>query len=139
MAIRKKESVILVEICNELRSKGKISRKENIDHLKYFERRFKEAINLTDKGKVKKYIFKPSKRIIWIVQGRKKKYQIFSETNFCSCDDYYFRVMEKEKEMCYHLMAQKIAEALNKYEMEELPDSKYGLITKKLRSKKELI
>ena len=139
MTLRKKESLILSEICDELRSEGEISRKENIDRLEHFGRRFKEAINLANKKRVKKYFFKPSKRVIWVVQGRKKEYQIFPETNFCSCDDYYFRVMKLEKGLCYHLIAQKIAEALNKYESEEMSDGKYGAITEKFRTKKELI
>jgi predicted nucleic acid-binding Zn finger protein len=139
MALRKKESLILSEICDELRSEGKISREENIHRSEHFGKRFKEAINLANKKRVKKYIFKPSKRVIWVVQGRKKEYQIFPETNFCSCDDYYFRVMNLEKGLCYHLIAQKIAKALDKYESEEMSDGKYGAITMKFRTKKELI
>ena len=99
MSLRKKESSVLYEICVELHSKGKISKNENIKSLQIFGNRFKEAINLVNKRRIKKYIFKPSKRAIWIVQGRKKEYQIFPETNFCSCDDYYFRVMKSEKEL----------------------------------------
>jgi predicted nucleic acid-binding Zn finger protein len=133
MSLRKKESSVLYEICAELDSKGKISKNENIKSLQIFGNRFKEAINLVNKRRVKRYIFKPSKRAIWIVHGRMKEYQIFPETNFCSCDDYYFRVMKSEKELCYHLIAQKIAEALDKYDSEELSDKDYSLITKKFR------
>ena len=133
MSLRKKESSILSEICKELRSSGKISKNENIASLKILERRFKEAINLANRRRVKKYIFKPSNRAIWIIQGRKKEYQVFPETNFCSCDDYYYRVMKLEKELCYHLIAQKIAEALDKHELGELPDKKYSLITERFR------
>jgi len=136
MASRKKEALMLSKICNELRLRGKIINIENVEILKHFGKRYHDAIGLVEKEYVKKYIFKPSGRVIWIVDGRKNKYQIFPEANFCSCDDYYFRVMRFEKDLCYHLVAQKIAESLNKFKKMEMPDVDYGVITEKFRSKK---
>jgi predicted nucleic acid-binding Zn finger protein len=138
MAKRKKETLILSKICNELRTKGELSSKESLNSVKLFRKRYDDAINLVDENCIKKYIFKPSRRILWVVEGRKKEYQIFPETNFCSCDDYYFRVMKFEKDLCYHLIAQKIAEALSKYQKMEMSDSDYASITKKFRPEREV-
>jgi predicted nucleic acid-binding Zn finger protein len=138
MAKRKKETLILSKICNELRTKGELSSKESLNSVKLFRKRYDDAINLVDENCIKKYIFKPSRRILWVVEGRKKAYQIFPETNFCSCDDYYFRVMKFEKDLCYHLIAQKIAEALSKYQKMEMSDSDYTSITKEFRPEREV-
>ncbi|MCW3975689.1 MAG: hypothetical protein NWE86_05550 [Candidatus Bathyarchaeota archaeon] len=138
MAIRKKETLMLSKICDELRTKGELSSKASLRSVKHFRKRYDDAINLVDVNCIKKYIFKPSRRIIWVVEGRKKEYQIFPETNFCSCDDYYFRVMKFEKDLCYHLVAQKIAEALNKYQKMEMSDSDYASITRKFRPEREV-
>lgn len=138
MAIRKKETLMLSQICDELRTKGELSSKESLKSLKHFRKRYDNAINLVDKKRIKKYIFKPSRRILWVVEGRKKEYQIFPETNFCSCDDYYFRVMKFEKDLCYHLVAQNIAEALDKFITIEMSDSEYASITKKFRPEREV-
>jgi len=52
------------------------------------------------------------------------------EAEFCTCDDFYFRVLDKKVHLCYHLIAQKIARALGWYETieehDELHDSLMG-------------
>ncbi len=48
---------------------------------------------------------------------------------FCSCDDFYFRVMDGEVHLCYHLIAQKIAAALKQYDEIEENDELYNSLT----------
>jgi predicted nucleic acid-binding Zn finger protein len=74
---------------------------------------------------VKKYVFKPSGRTVWIVIGRERDYLIMPEAEFCMCDDFYFRVLDKKIHLCYHLMAQKIARNLGWYETLEENDKLY--------------
>jgi predicted nucleic acid-binding Zn finger protein len=57
---------------------------------------------------------------------------------FCTCDDYYFRVMEHKRELCYHVIAQQISEALGRHNVTEMADSRYAEITDKLTAKSSL-
>jgi predicted nucleic acid-binding Zn finger protein len=99
--------------------------------------RFKNALELVEKRKVHRYKFKPSGRTIWTVKGRKGVYQVISETNFCNCDDYYFRVMDGKRALCYHIIAQKVASALGRYETTDLRDTQYSKITQQWRTRPE--
>jgi len=47
------------------------------------------------------------------------------EAEFCSCDDFYFRVLDREIHLCYHLIAQKLAKILEWYEIIEEHDELY--------------
>jgi len=96
-----------------------------------FGDRYEKALGLVEKGAVKCYLFHPSGRVIWEVQGKDSTYQVMSHTNFCNCDDYYFRVMSAKKQLCYHIIAQKIAFALGRYEKEEDNDVEYERITRR--------
>jgi predicted nucleic acid-binding Zn finger protein len=62
---------------------------------------------------------------------------VIPETNFCNCDDYYFRVMDGKRALCYHIIAQKIAFALGRYETSDLRDNQYGKITQQWRTRPE--
>ena len=50
---------------------------------------------------------------------------------FCTCDDYYFRVMDHKKQLCYHIIAQSLSEAMGKYTVTDMIDSLYPEITSK--------
>jgi predicted nucleic acid-binding Zn finger protein len=113
----------------ELKKNHVISRELNDRLLKVLGERFTNGMELVDSRKVKRYEFRPSKRIVWVVQGRRSKYQVIPEIPFCYCDDYYFRVMDKKRGLCYHIIAQKIAEATNQCEKISRKDSQYSTIT----------
>ncbi|HIQ29720.1 MAG TPA: hypothetical protein EYH45_04065 [Candidatus Caldiarchaeum subterraneum] len=99
---------------------------------------FEEAYHTVRSGRVKKYIFTPSRRILWIVVGRQRDYLILQKANFCTCDDFFFRVLDHAKPMCYHILAVKIAELTNRYETVEESDSWYKrLLSEWLSSRKE--
>jgi predicted nucleic acid-binding Zn finger protein len=42
------------------------------------------------------------------------------------CDDFYFRVLDQRIHLCYHLIAQKIAEVLDWYDKIEERDELYN-------------
>ena len=120
-----KEVNMLEQICEEAQILGEIS-KSHINQLsEAFGSRFIKAWNAVKEKRVKKYVFSPSKRIVWIVVGWEKEYQIMPAAGFCSCDDFYFRVMDRETNICYHLIAQKIAEALKEFDNIEEDDKLY--------------
>ena len=133
----RKELQSIDKICAEIRLSRGINSRIRAKLLAYFANRFENALNLVETGKVKKYAFSPSGRIIWAVSGRKAEYQVIPESNFCSCDDYYFRVIDQRRQLCYHIIAQRLADALGKYDLEKLPDSSYSGITERWHPEKE--
>jgi len=104
---------------------------------KTFGERFSNGWDVANAGKVRRIEFKPSARVVWVVQGRKNEYQVMPDIPFCYCDDYYFRVMDKKRGLCYHIIAQHIAEALNKFETISKNDSQYPTITERWRAKEK--
>ncbi len=98
---------------------------------KTFDKNFVEAMKLVDQHRVKLVTFAPSGRVVWVVTGRKKEYQVVPQSMFCTCDDYYFRVMGRKKQLCYHLIAQHLADALESQDRSELVDSDYAIFTTK--------
>src|SRR3989442_7587053 len=96
-----------------------------------FQKRFSQAMELVEEEKVRRYVFSPSGRTIWVVAGKHGEYQVLPESMFCSCDDYFFRVMSGKKQVCYHIIAQQMGEALGKYRTTDLADSNYAQITSK--------
>ncbi|MGB9622750.1 MAG: hypothetical protein ACPL07_02785 [Candidatus Bathyarchaeia archaeon] len=110
------ELTILERVCNEARSEGSI-RRDMWDLLKStFGARFDKAWKLVSEKRIKHYTFKPSGRIAWIAVGRDAEYQLLPNARYCGCDDFYFRIINEGGGLCYHLVAQRLAEALNFYE-----------------------
>ena len=115
----------LTAICREAKTHGKLSGKNLNDLYDLFGQRFTKALGTLKENRVKKYVFKPSGRVVWIVIGRERDYLIMPEAEFCTCDDFYFRVLDKKIHLCYHLIAQKIALNLDWYEKLEESDELY--------------
>jgi predicted nucleic acid-binding Zn finger protein len=112
-------------ICREAKKEGTLSGKNLTALYELFGQRFTKALNALKENRVKKYVFKPSGRNVWIVIGRERDYLIMPEAEFCMCDDFYFRVLDKKIHLCYHLIAQKIARNLGWYETIEENDNLY--------------
>jgi len=99
-------------ICRQAKAEGKLSGKNLTGLYDLFGQRFTKALEALKENRVKKYTFRPSNRVVWIVVGRERDYLIMAEADFCTCDDFYFRVLDKKIHLCYHLLAQKIARNL---------------------------
>jgi predicted nucleic acid-binding Zn finger protein len=112
-------------ICREAKAEGKLSGKNLTELYELFGQRFTKALDALKENRVKKYVFKPSGRTVWIVIGKERDYLIMAEAEFCMCDDFYFRVLDKKIHLCYHLIAQKIARNLRWYETIEESDELY--------------
>ncbi len=129
----KLEIKCLKAACEEAKLKGKLTEK-HIDSLKRtFGSRFLNAWRAVSEGRVKKYIFKPSGRVVWIVVGRRRDYLVMPAANFCSCDDFYFNVIDQKARLCYHLIAQRLAESLKAYDTIEEDDSFYDILMREWR------
>jgi predicted nucleic acid-binding Zn finger protein len=129
------EDVVLKQLSQELRRTHVLTDEQKTTLSKVFEKRLAPALGLVEAKSVTRYRFKPSGRTVWIVRGRKGDYQVMPESMFCTCDDYYFRVMDNKKQLCYHLVAQQIAEALGKFDTSDQSDSRYPELTAKWNSK----
>lgn len=110
------ELAALERVCSEAGSEGSL-RRDQWDLLKStFGARFEKAWRLVSEKRIKHYTFKPSGRTAWIAIGRDAEYQMLPNARYCSCDDFYFRIIAEGGGLCYHLVAQRLAEALNFYE-----------------------
>jgi predicted nucleic acid-binding Zn finger protein len=132
-----KELTVIETVCGRMASSHKLADSQRARLEEQFGDRFTNALELVEKRKVHRYRFKPSGRTIWAVRGRKGVYQVIPETNFCNCDDYYFRVMDGKRALCYHIIAQKVASALGRYESSDLQDTQYSKITEQWRTRPE--
>jgi predicted nucleic acid-binding Zn finger protein len=123
-----KEIKVLERVCKEAKTGGELTEDHLAQLAEAFGSRFTKAWETLKEKRVKKYVFSPSGRIVWIVVGREREYQIMPEAGFCSCDDFYFRVMDREAQICYHLIAQKIADTLELYDKIEEEDRLYDCL-----------
>jgi predicted nucleic acid-binding Zn finger protein len=74
--------------------------------------RFWKALQAVASDLVKKYIFEPSGREAWIVVGKSRDYRVLSRI-YCDCEDFYINVIVKrDADLCYHILAKILAEAL---------------------------
>ena len=126
-----RETGILERACQDIRQAGSVPPRTSSQLEETFEKRFSEAMRLVEQGKIRQVNFRPSGRTVWVVTGRKKEYQVMPESMFCTCDDYYFRVMGHKKQLCYHLIAQNLAVALAKHTETDMADSSYARFTAK--------
>ena len=90
----------------------------------FFPNIYAEGLQLCRKGGVKKYIFKPSNRTLWVVVGKSGEYIInefvqgYKIKFFCSCPDFLFHILFKttratilrRRSYCYHIIARVAAE-----------------------------
>ena len=129
----KSEIDILNDICKKAKADGKLTGKNLTKLYEIFGQRFTRAFEALKENRVKKYVFKPSGRTVWIVVGRERDYLIMAEAEFCTCDDFYFRVLDRKVHLCYHLIAQKLAKNLDWYELVEEHDELYDSLMNEWR------
>jgi len=103
-------------VCDELRSSRELTRAQWDRLRSALGERFDKAWQAVGQHRVKRYVFEPSGRTVWIVVGRESEYQVLPLSGYCDCSDFYFRVVDGEAGLCYHLTAQRLAEALDAYD-----------------------
>jgi predicted nucleic acid-binding Zn finger protein len=119
------ENEVLTTVCKEAKADGKLTGRNLTRLYEVFGQRFTRAFEALKEGRVKKYVFKPSGKVVWIVVGNERDYLLMPEAEFCTCDDFYFRVLDRKIHLCYHLIAQKLAKILDWYELIEEHDELY--------------
>ena len=129
----KSEIDVLNEICKKAKADGKLTGRNLTRLYEIFGQRFTRAFEALKENRVKKYVFKPSGKTVWIVVGRERDYLIMPEAEFCTCDDFYFRVLDRKVHLCYHLIGQKLAKNLDWYEPIEEHDELYDSLMNEWR------
>ncbi len=84
------------------------------------------AIDAVLSGGVKEAHFIPSGRKVFTVVGREGDEFIDPDRPYCSCSNFYFRVIGGREAICYHLLSYKIASRLGRVDEVEFSDEEYG-------------
>ncbi|MFW9825176.1 MAG: hypothetical protein ACFFE4_19700 [Candidatus Thorarchaeota archaeon] len=93
-----------------------------------------DVIETLERG-ITKYTYKPSNRIVWSAMGANQEHLIYPRL-FCSCQDFYKNVVvNRNRDLCKHLVAQVISEALNDFKETTLPDEKFKEFVSELKLK----
>ena len=122
------ERILLETICDEARTQRELSRVNWQRLLSTFKDRFERAWRLVTERRIKRYVFHPSGRVVWIAVGQGGEYLILPAAGYCGCSDFYFRVVDGEAGVCYHLLAMKLADALDSFDVIDEEDEAYGLL-----------
>lgn len=96
----------------------------DIDYFrKKYGKKFVRALRVVEEKKIEKYHFKPSDSVTWIVKGKTRQYMVIPKI-YCTCRSFYQEVViSRESTMCYHLLAQQIAEIRNQYDVVNSSDT----------------
>ncbi len=122
----------LKEICKEIEKKGQVIGNHLTRLSAAFGPRFVKAWDAVKERRIKKYVFKPSGRIVWIVVGKEREYLVMPAAEFCSCEDFYFQF--DKGHLCYHIIAQKLAEASGRFDLIEEEDHFYEVLIREWKT-----
>jgi predicted nucleic acid-binding Zn finger protein len=128
------EQQVFRTVFTRVQHKRELSNADQTLLLHFFRNRFTNALNALTNLKVHKYIFTPSNRVLWSVEGKTQEYQILPSAPFCACNDFYFRVINREIFLCYHLLAFKLAHVLNQYVVTKRSDRNFEELMDLLRT-----
>jgi predicted nucleic acid-binding Zn finger protein len=84
------------------------------------------AVDTVLSGGVKESVFLPSRRKVITVVGRLGDEFIDPDRPYCSCSNFFFRVLGGREETCYHLLSYKIAAKTKRLDVVEFSDDEYG-------------
>jgi len=126
------EIEMLEMICKEIRKKRQIFETHRSKLASVFGQRLHRALEALEEQRVKKYVFQPSGRTVWIVVGKEREYLVMPAVEYCGCDDFYFQFHQGH--LCYHIIAQKLAEATDRYDLIEDEDKLFDVLIKEWKA-----
>jgi predicted nucleic acid-binding Zn finger protein len=88
--------------------------------------KFDRAVDAVLAGGVKECRFRPSGRKVLAVVGRLGDEFIDLTKPYCSCSNFFFRVLGGREETCYHLLSYRIASRSGRITVVEFSDEEYG-------------
>jgi len=129
------EAHVLDTICETIRTGGSMSDAEAERLVQNFSQRGKKALEALQESRIKKYVFQPSGRVVWIVVGKERDYLVMPAIGYCSCDDFYYQF--DHGHVCYHIIAQKLAEASSRFDLFEDDDQLYDILIQEWKALEE--
>ena len=100
--------------------------KKKLAEFEKYGTKLDRAIDTALTGGVKESRFLPSGRRVLTVVGRLGDEFIDPEKPYCSCSNFYFRVLGGREEICYHLLSYRIAVKTGRVDVTEFSDDEYG-------------
>ena len=122
----KSEAEVLETVCANVRAEGTVSNNHVNTLITKFGQRVNKALEALGESRIKKYVFQPSGRIVWIVVGKERDYLVMPASGYCSCDDFYYQF--DHGHICYHIIAQKLAESTEHFDLFEDDDDFYDIL-----------
>lgn len=123
-------------ICQAIRVEGGVSDTHiGLLEAKFGSQRLQKALEALNDNRVKKYVFQPSGRTVWIVVGKERDYLVMPSTGYCSCDDFYYQF--DHGHVCYHAIAQKLAEATGQFDLFEDDDKFFDVLIQEWKAPEE--
>ena len=129
------EASTLDSICQTIRVEGDVSDSHVAELVDKFGQRADKALEALNESRIKKYVFQPSGRIVWIVVGKERDYLVMPSIGYCSCDDFYYQF--DHGHVCYHIIAQKLAEATGRFDLFEDDDRFYDVLIREWKALEE--
>lgn len=80
----------LKAICKEAKAEDKLTGKNLTRLYEIFGQRFTRAFEVLKENRVKKYVFKPSGRTVWIVVGKERDYLLMPELSSAPATTFTF-------------------------------------------------
>lgn len=85
------------------------------------------AVDAALSGSVKEAVFLPSGRRIVTVVGKMGDEFVDPGVPYCSCSNFYFRVLGGREDVCYHILGYEVASRVGKVDRIEFSDEEYGV------------
>lgn len=126
------EVKMLETVCKEVQADGRIMKVHRDKLSSIFGQRLEKALEAFGDRRVKKYVFQPSGRKVWIVVGKEREYLVMPAAEYCTCDDFYFQFHQGH--LCYHIIAQKLAEATSEFDLIEDDDQLFDILIKEWKT-----
>ena len=102
------------------------SLKEAVAQFERYGAKLAKAVDTVLAGGVKEIRFAPSGRKLAIVLGRLGDEFVDPDKPYCSCSNFYFRVLGGREETCYHLLSYEIAAKARMLDTVEFDDDEFG-------------
>jgi len=131
----KTEAEVLEAVCHRIRTEGTVSNAHINALIATFGQRVNKALEALSESRIKKYVFQPSGRIVWIVVGKERDYLVMPSIDYCSCDDFYYQF--DHGHICYHIIAQKLAEAASRFDLFEDTDDFFNILIREWKQPEE--
>ena len=126
----------LIGICQAIRVEGTISDTHiGLLEASFGAERVQKALDALNDSRIKKYVFQPSGRIVWIVVGKERDYLVMPAIDYCSCDDFYYQF--DHGHICYHIIAQKLAESTGRFDLFEDDDDFFDILIREWKEPEE--